>query len=884
MKTRDILATFNRGLIGRMAVARVDVERVRLSAEEQTNWLPRVLGPMSLRPGMKKHGPGATVGGDGSYIPFVFSRDDTAILELSSFGMRIWDDGETRVSRPTVAATITNGTFDSDLSGWTSADEAGASSIWSAGGYMRLLGTGFAAARRRQAISIAATGTVHGLRITVQRGPVVMRIGSSAGADDVFRQIVLRTGVHSIAVNPSGNATIHVEFSSILKYPVLVDSIAIESGVVTLPTPWPTAADNKTLRWRQSGDVIFVASNVQQRRIERRDNNSWSLVLYEANDGPFLVENVDSVSITPSAISGAITLTATQPLFRSSHVGALWRLTSQGQRVKGLLVADLAYTNPIRVTGVGADRRFTFTIAGTWAGTLRLQRSIGDVGAWVTVNTYTANGTANYADGLDNTVAYYRMGFDAGDYTSGAADVTLEFSAGSIIGVVRITGYTSATSASAIVLKALGDNSATTIWAEGAWSDWRGWPSAVEISQGRLWWFGNGRAFGSISDAYASFDPDYEGDAAPIHRTVSDAAGFDVNWAMAIERMFVGTSAMVQVVRSSSLDEPITPSNYNVKTATGKGAAALMPAISGKVGYFVGGDTISLYELRPDQTGIDYAATKMNILVPEVSGAGIVKIAAQEEPDFRLYCVLTDGTVALLVRDDAENVVCWVPLETDGVIEDVCVLPAVIEDRVFFRVRRTIGGVNVRYHEELARIDECAGGALSLLADSSITGTGVVSGLAHLEGKDVVVWADGADQGTHAVVAGALPTLTASFTTWCAGLGYQARYRSAKLIGQTGMGVSLTQRTRVNKIGLLLADTHAQGLQFGPDFNTLDDLPLVEDGDDVATGTVWAAYDQDMIEFPGDWDTDNRICLVANAPRPCTVLAAVINVDRHDHD
>ena len=37
MKTRDILATFNRGLIGRMAVARVDVERVRLSAEEQTN-------------------------------------------------------------------------------------------------------------------------------------------------------------------------------------------------------------------------------------------------------------------------------------------------------------------------------------------------------------------------------------------------------------------------------------------------------------------------------------------------------------------------------------------------------------------------------------------------------------------------------------------------------------------------------------------------------------------------------------------------------------------------------------------------------------------------------------------------------------------------------
>lgn len=884
MKTRDIQATFNRGIISKYALARVDVERVRLSAEVQTNWMPRVLGAMSLRPGLEKLGPGATVGGDGSFIPFIYSRGDTAIIECTSFGMRIWDTGDTRVSRTAVSATISNGTFDTDLTGWTDSDESGAASTWATGGYMQLLGTGFAAARRSQAITITETGTIHGLRITVERGPMLMRLGTTAGADDIFRQIVLREGVHSIAFDPDGNSTVYVEFSSTLKYPVLLDSISVESGVVTLPTPWATAADNKTLRWHQSGDVIFVASNVQQRRIERRDNNSWSIVLYQPNDGPFLTENTDTISITPSDITGAITLTSTQPVFRPEHVGALWKLTSQGQRVESGLVAELTFTNPIRVTGVENDRQFTVSRTGTWAGTLSLQRSIGDVGAWVTVATYTGNATVTYDDGLDNTIAYYRIGFEAGNYTSGQADVYLEFSAGSITGTARITGYTSQTVVDAIVIRDLGAAEATTIWAEGAWSDWNGYPTAVVIADGRLWWFGKGRAYGSVSDGYSSFDPDYEGDAGPINRAVSESGGFDCEWGMALDRLFVGTSAAVHVIRSSSLDEPITPSNYNVKVASKKGAAALMPAVSGKIGYFVGGDGVSLYEMRPDQVAVDYSSNKMTVLVPEIAAGGIIKIAVQEEPDLRVFCVLTDGTVAVLVRDQAEDVICWVKMETDGVFEDVAVLPATTEDQVFFRVRRSINGATVRYNERLARFDECVGGDLSVNADSHITGTGVISGLDHLEGETVVVWADGADQGSHVVTSGALPTLTDSFTTWCAGLGYQATFKSAKMAGQTAMGVTLTQRSRINAIGLLLADTHSAGLEYGPDFDTLDPLPAVENGADVASGTVWDAYDEDMIEFPGDWDTDNRICLVANAPRPATVLAAVLNVDRHDHD
>ena len=48
----DLLA-FNRGVISSRGLARVDLERMAMSSDEQTNWMPRVLGSMMLRPGLE---------------------------------------------------------------------------------------------------------------------------------------------------------------------------------------------------------------------------------------------------------------------------------------------------------------------------------------------------------------------------------------------------------------------------------------------------------------------------------------------------------------------------------------------------------------------------------------------------------------------------------------------------------------------------------------------------------------------------------------------------------------------------------------------------------------------------------------------------------------
>src|SRR6187455_2133860 len=111
-----------------------------MSAEEQCNWISRTLGPMSVRPGFGYLG--ATKSNAAArFLPFVFSTDDTALVELTDSVMRVWVD-DALITRPSVSTAITNGTFTTDLSSWTDVDEVGGTSVWRTGGYMALTGDG----------------------------------------------------------------------------------------------------------------------------------------------------------------------------------------------------------------------------------------------------------------------------------------------------------------------------------------------------------------------------------------------------------------------------------------------------------------------------------------------------------------------------------------------------------------------------------------------------------------------------------------------------------------------------------------------------------------------------------------------------------------------
>lgn len=957
MLENPVMLAFNRGVISPQGLARTDLKRTSLSAEQQDNFLPRTLGPMMLRPGL-----GYITSTDGNnqakYVPFVFSKTDKALIEFTNGKMRVLVN-ETAVTRASVSTAITNGSFTSDVTSWTDNDESGATSAWVTGGYLGLTGNGTAAAVREQNVSVAGgdQNTEHALDIVINRGPVTLRVGSSSGDDDYITEATLLTGYHSLAFTPTG-ANVYIEFSSRLERQVLVDSVAIaSSGQMELTSPYATA-DLRNIRHAQSADVIFLACDgYKQQRIERRGTNSWSLVDYDSDDGPYRLINTGPITLTPSAITGNITLTASAALFKSAQVGGLWRIASAGQRVEADISAENNFTDTIRVTSTGSARQFSIEIAGTWAGTVTLQRSIEDESSWEDVSgqSWTGNITTTYNDGLANQIVYYRLGIKSGDYTSGTAEIALDYAVGSITGVVRLTAFTSATSVSAEVIRDLGGTDATADWEEGNWSEYRGFPSAVCLYEGRLWWFGKDKAYGSVSDAFANFDPDTEGDSGPLDRSIGEGPVDTINWALPLLRLVIGGGAAEYSVKSSSFDEPLTPTAFNIKPSSTQGSAQVAPVRVDTSGLFVQSSGTRVFELQYDGGTFDYSAKDMTALVPEIGEPSIITMAVQRQPDTRIHCVRSDGKVAVLVRDRAEEVLAWIPFITDGAsgeVEDVVVLPGDEEDSVYYVVKRTVNSSTVRYLEKFALERECLGETYSYDGSSITEVTGLpykdgievtvfdsdgdkvenltvsnravtlstaateftinpsvlkcmdshivvsqsasatVSGLSHLEGEDVVVFADGValtdasgDIETFTVSSGSI-TLThlgSSFLAEevCVGLPYRGRFKSSKLAYAAQVGTALSQSARVTRVGLILLKTHAKGIKFGQDFDALEEMPDVENGGDVGPNYIWPQYDEPSSVFPGSWSTDSRICLEANSPRPAMVAAVPFVLEKY---
>lgn len=891
-KMTNALLAFNRGLQSRLGLARIDLERTALAAEVQTNWMPRSLGSMMLRPGWQ-YIDSTRNGAVAKLFPFVFASDDVAQLEVAESVLRVRVVDQL-VVRPHVTSVVTNGSFVSDLTGWTDSDESGATSQWT-DGYLALLGNGTNAAMRDQQVTTVETGTEHALRITVGRGPVVLRVGSSAGADDYISETTLGTGVHSLTFVPTGD--FHIRLFNRRAFTSLVDAVVVEvGGTMELPVPW-LDADRRLIRMSQSGDVLFVACDgYQQRKIERRSTRSWSVVLYEPETGPFRNVNTTPITITPSALTGDITLAASQALFRETNVGSLYRIQSTGQTVTAAISAEDTFTDPIRVAGVEGQRAFGVSLTGVSGDTVTLQYSVSEPGSWVDVKTYTADASESYNDALDNQIIYYRIGVKAGGYGAGSITATLSYTSGSITGVARVTAYSSSTSVSAVVLTAFGAITASSDWWESIWSDRRGWPSAVALYEGRLWWFGKDRAIGSISDAFEDFDDEFEGDAGLISRSIGEGPVDNICWALPIQRLLIGTSGAEFSARSSSFDEPLTPDNFNIKPASTLGSALINAVRIDSTGVFVDKSLQRLYQLVYNLDQNDYRPQDLTMLVPDLNEIGIVDIAVQRQPDTRIHCLRTDGTVAVVIRDSAENVICWIELETDGEVEDACVLPGVKEDRVYYVVNRSTG----RFIEKWALESECRGRPIGKLADSFVYYSGVatttIGGLSHLEGEEVVCWgwntttpftddngdAVGRDFGTFTVSSGQITGLSAEVTDACVGLGYEARFKSAKQAFGAALGTPLNQRKRIDHVGMILMNTHKGGIQFGPDFETMDDMPAFERELEVGADHVWEDYDGDMVSFPGEWSTDSRLCLKSAAPRPCTVLAVTTSMVTND--
>lgn len=941
MATKTYLHALNVGIVDGDKQHRIDLERMRLAADQQENWQADAVGKAFFRPGFGKVAETAGAA-RGRCIPFVAGPTDSFVLELTDLKLRVIDCDNNSVVGSTFNSggiNVTNPGFTAVGGGWTLNTAAGQTSVMNNRLELQARAHG-ADAHARQ--SLAVDGVVlqplteYICRIIVERGPVGLRIGSTDGSSELLpfgQEMTLRTGTHYIAfVSGAAASTVYIRLVTTAPVSRRVTSFNIEPGTfgnpdftMELPTPWPLAVLGK-VRISQSLDVTFVTCvGYRPMRIERHGDRAWSICNYTNDDGPFLPGATADLTLTPGALEGNTTLTSSRNFFQAGHVGALMRLTHDGQMIDTYLAGASQFTPAIEVTGITEtnfeERKWGVTISGTWAGTIRTQRSFDDPdfgyhdmrrAQTVATIDITANATYTNDDNDDNAIEWVRYIFQA--YTSGEARIQVTYPGGAGTGICRITSYNSPTSVNIEILSPFSGTAATKNWQEGAWSDVQGWPRACLLADGRLWFAGSDQVWASVSDAYESqaeaLDQDGTiGDSSAFSRSIALGGRNEGQWLVGLISPIIGTDARIAQVRASSLDEIITPENLGIRTGGKVGAAAVSPAeLADDRALFVERAGNRLYEISWSGDKARYVVNPFSKLTTKVFKAGITSLDVQTLPDQRIWATIDDGSLVCIVFEPTQDVICFLKWTTrpGDKFQSVCVVPGAGQDRVYVTTERVTAAGTSHFVEQLALDTEAVPGTVCKCVDAFVvlTGNGTASitdsRLEHLQDQAVCGWAAGTpltdpaitdpndDDTWTGTVTGTTITLPYAVDVGVeivVGLPYTARYRSARLAyGVPGM-TPMSAKQKIAGVGILLGDYVRSGFRFGTQFDNplhpLQRLPLIHGGTGDDAPEIVEGEDAEEPLRPTDSEIkfDTRLCVEVKSPKPATMLGIVLAVE-----
>jgi hypothetical protein len=621
-----------------------------------------------------------------------------------------------------------------------------------------------------------------------------------------------------------------------------------------------TNADGScALQFVQSGDVIYLAHSseaVKAYTLTRFANTNWVFAEYAPNQGPFLEENGTTTTILASAVTGAITLTASAATFAVTDIGRLVRLQVQNLNVKPWEAGKVYVLNDL----TRFDGKTYKALNGATSGTSPPTHEQG--------NAY---------DGQTGVQWSYQ---DAG------------------YGIARITGFTSTTIVSATVIQDAANGlkqipadavtNASTRWRLGAWSATSGYPSSVTFFLNRLHWGFGLRWAASVPNDFSNMSQDFFGQTTIDAAIVEQVQAQDVNaieWMEGVDRLVIGTGGGEFVVGPQTTNEAYGPGNISIVKQSKQRVRAVQPVLAGNSVVYVqraGRKLLSLdYVIERDK----FASTDLAVLAERITRTGIIATAFQGEPHQIVWCLLGNGKLLGFTYNQEQEVTGWHrhPIGGDGFVESIATIPAPDGSReeLWLIVKRTINGATHRYVEYLERPwegpdqDGTVGDdqADAFYVDSGLTYSGAstttITGLGHLEGKTVQILADGAVQPDKTVSGGAI-TLTRAASKVQVGLQAIARLVPMRLEGGNPEGTSQGKLSRITELVIRFVDT--LGGKAGLMGRTLDSISfrspstLMGSAEDIRSGDF-------PMTFPGDWERDEFLEIRQDQPLPMTVAA-----------
>lgn len=491
-----------------------------------------------------------------------------------------------------------------------------------------------------------------------------------------------------------------------------------QQTIYEIPTPY-LEADLYDLRFEPSADVIWITHpSYKTRTLSRYATTDWRLEEYFPLDGPFRPENIDeTASLNVSATSGDVTLSATAAVFASGHVGSIWKLRHyiEGQTYSASL------SSATSGTAKQAFRTWRLITHGTWTAQLQVEKSTDGGSTWTVIRAFSSvndfnvntSGTEDAESNPDPFLVRVRVT----SYTSGTIQVLLSTDSYYQEGIVQITAVNAGNSADATVLRTVGATTDTTSWAEGAWSDYRGWPSVARFFQDRLAFAGTPTDqmtvwFTQTSNYYSMRVNVPLLDTDAITANIPSRQVNIINGLVAFKRLLVFTSQSIWSIGPVS-GSAMTPTGFTQEIEEYNGSNGVNPVVIGTEAIYIKqhGHVVSniAFQLASDS----FVGADANILALHLFDEWtILDMAYQRDPSSIIWMLRSDGHLVGMTYLRDQEVVAFHEHDTGEATGDqfksLCAIPADNFDEVWFSTKRANG----RYIERMVarnQVSTCGG-------------------------------------------------------------------------------------------------------------------------------------------------------------------------------
>lgn len=816
-RVHDLQSAFSAGEISERLAARLDFTKYPAALETCENLIPLSEGGIMRRPGTRHVAEIKSSAVKGRLKKFQFSVTQAYIIEMGDSALRFYRN-QSRITVANTDAAVTNGTFPTNITGWTNRSTGLGSIAHDATNLdMDLVPGGTGATDigwAEQSITTTNTNQEHVIKFRVVGAPgdkIEFQVGTAASGAQTLAAVEKEVGYHCVAFTPT-TSPFYVQFRNLgtnANKTVSIDDVSlIDNAPLEIVSPWPEA-ELYDVEGPQTADVLYLFHDATPTyKLQRFGHTTWSLVEVAWQDGPYLDLNTTTTTLTPGAASGvAVTVTASSIVgindntgFQTTDIGRLVRIDNPAAAVAwgwGIIVGRTSTT----VVTVHTKKAFATTTADTrWR-----------LGAW--------SGTTGYP----TTATFFEQRLYAANTTEQPqtfwASQTDDFE------------------------NQKPDNDADVVEADDAFDR-----TLSADSVDAIYWFSAGEDRLSIGTSGGEWVPRATGDAL---------TALDIN----VRRQTKHGSAKVQPVRIGSVVLFVQRAKRKIREFgfSFQNDNYTAPDMSRLASHIMRGGVVEL----------DFAEEPESIVWIVRNDGQLLSMTYRRDEEVVGWGRHKLGGVFGTGNAVVESVTVIPGTNGSGQVQD-----SSARDEVWMIVKRTINGATKRYVEFMEQAFETGDAQEdAYYVDSMVTYDGAsattLSGYDHLEGQTAKILANGAIHPSKTVSSGQI-VLDSAKTVVQAGLAYTHTLKTLKVKSGNPAGTPIGKKKRIYGLTFVLLNSHT--IKYGPDANNLTerDFRLVSDSMDAAAPLFTG---EKFVEFPGSWTEDARIVIQSSDPVPFTLLA-----------